>query len=309
MTRRGVLSAEEATEAVEDVIMNPSPQLSSRSNHINRIPRKIAIMGYPCVGKSSITLRFINGNFPEAYDTTIEDRHDKPYSWKGREYALRITDTAGQQEFTIFPRSCSIDVDGFILVYAIDDRKSFEIIQTIHDKIVECVGDMNVPIVVVGNKLDLQYQGRVVTREEGETLAKKWKANFVEISARDLDKPSTSSDAIHSPFAKTPFRCPESRCAASFHFKDELEDHFLKGDHSSNSAKVARRSQSLHIYWSGIEEPAANSKKQLIREAAVNSIFEKAILAIEVAKGNMTPEGRVISGPGSKSNSSKCSLM
>ncbi|KAK6052593.1 Ras family protein [Cooperia oncophora] len=151
----------------------------------NVITRKIALMGYPCVGKSSITLRFVQGHFPDAYDTTIEDLHNKPYRWLGRDYNLKITDTAGQQEYSIFPRSCSVDIDGFILVYAIDDKKSFEIIQVIHDKIMETIGDNKVPIVVVGNKLDLQHASRMVTKEDGSRLAQKWRAAFIETSAKD----------------------------------------------------------------------------------------------------------------------------
>uniref|UniRef100_A0A1I7XS26 Small monomeric GTPase n=1 Tax=Heterorhabditis bacteriophora TaxID=37862 RepID=A0A1I7XS26_HETBA len=135
--------------------------MASTSNK-NIISRKIALMGYPCVGsnlhltiinvvvigKSSLTLRFVQGHFPDAYDTTIEDLHNKPYRWHGREYELWITDTAGQQEYSIFPRSCSVDIDGFILVYAIDNKKSFEIIQTIHDKIMETVGDDKIYIYI-----------------------------------------------------------------------------------------------------------------------------------------------------------------
>uniref|UniRef100_A0A0K0CWI9 GTP-binding protein Rheb n=1 Tax=Angiostrongylus cantonensis TaxID=6313 RepID=A0A0K0CWI9_ANGCA len=151
----------------------------------NMITRKIALMGYPCVGKSSITLRFVQGHFPDAYDTTIEDLHNKPYRWFGRDYNLRITDTAGQQEYSIFPRSCSVDIDGFILVYAIDDKKSFEIIQIIHDKIMETIGDNKVPIVIVGNKVDLQHSSRMVTKEDGSKLAQKWRAAFIETSAKD----------------------------------------------------------------------------------------------------------------------------
>ncbi|KAF8359095.1 rheb-1 [Pristionchus pacificus] len=285
MTKRNSLT-EEATEAVEGIIMNPSPQLSSRNtdNHKGmRYNRKIAIMGYPCVGKSSITLRFINGNFPEAYDTTIEDRHDKTYSWKGRDYALRITDTAGQQEFTIFPRSCSVDVDGFILVYAIDDRKSFEIIQTIHDKIVECVGDRNVPVVVVGNKLDLQYACRAVTREEGEALAKQWNASFVEISARDLEKKQLISN---QPVVQ---EVPAEPVKEEGVFRKILLSCFPSG--------------SVH---QDRNQPAAKKSTDKVPNE-VNAIFEQAILAIEVAKGNMTPGGKPTTGPGSRE--SRCSMM
>ncbi|VDK77345.1 unnamed protein product [Litomosoides sigmodontis] len=151
----------------------------------NAIQRKIAVMGYPCVGKSSITLRFVYGNFPDAYDTTIEDIYTKPYRFNGKQFALQITDTAGQQEFSLFPRSCAIDIDGYILVYAIDDRKSFEIVQSIYDKIMENLGDKNIPIVVVGNKLDLHFNARHVSTEEGRQLAVSWNAAFLETSAKD----------------------------------------------------------------------------------------------------------------------------
>ncbi|KIH60111.1 Ras family protein [Ancylostoma duodenale] len=81
-------------------------------------------------------------------------------------HIIFYSDTAGQQEYSIFPRSCSVDIDGFILVYAIDDKKS-------------------VPIVIVGNKVDLQHASRVVTKEDGAKLAQKWKAAFIETSAKD----------------------------------------------------------------------------------------------------------------------------
>lgn len=42
-------------------------------------------------GKSSLTLRFVQGEFPDVYDTTIEDLHQKNYHYNGREYNLRIT--------------------------------------------------------------------------------------------------------------------------------------------------------------------------------------------------------------------------
>jgi len=149
------------------------------------LQRKIALMGYPCVGKSSITLRFVEGTFPDAYDTTIEDFHMKDHSFMGRNYALMITDTAGQQEYSLFPRSCTLNIDGYILVYAINDRRSFEILRTIYDKIMDNIGDSGIPIVIVGNKLDLQHTSRIVRCEEGQKLAEKWKADFLETSAKD----------------------------------------------------------------------------------------------------------------------------
>ncbi|CAI4231155.1 unnamed protein product [Auanema sp. JU1783] len=162
----------------------------------NTVKRKIALMGYPCVGKSSITMRFVQGHFPDAYDTTIEDLHSKTHRFNGKEYILQITDTAGQQEYSIFPRSCSVGIDGFVLVYAIDDERSFDIVQSIRDKIVESVGDDKIPCLLVGNKTDLQYASRVIQKDRGEKLAASWNAGFMEISAKDCDKVSEIFDKI-----------------------------------------------------------------------------------------------------------------
>uniref|UniRef100_A0A8R1HGS4 Uncharacterized protein n=1 Tax=Caenorhabditis japonica TaxID=281687 RepID=A0A8R1HGS4_CAEJA len=159
----------------------------SGSTNTNRLNRKVAVMGYPHVGKSALVLRFTQNVFPEKYESTIEDQHQKQLSFFQRDYNLRVTDTGGQQEYTVFPRSCSLDINGFILVYAIDDRKSFEMCSNIYDKIVRTYGDTSIPIVVVGNKTDLGAQ-RVVQFDEGEALARQWDAKFLEITARELNR-------------------------------------------------------------------------------------------------------------------------
>uniref|UniRef100_A0A914C0I8 Rheb n=1 Tax=Acrobeloides nanus TaxID=290746 RepID=A0A914C0I8_9BILA len=160
--------------------------MAQAPNGQNFLQRRIAVMGYPCVGKSSITMRFVFGTFPDAYDTTIEDFHEKSHKFNGKNYKLKITDTAGQQEYSLFPRSVTLDIDGYVMVYAINDRKSFEILSTIYDKIVENVGE-NIPILIVGNKQDLQHSSRTVSQAEGQKLAQKWNAVFMESSAKDND--------------------------------------------------------------------------------------------------------------------------
>ena len=40
-----------------------------------------------------------------------------------------MVDTAGQDEYSIFPTQYSLDIDGYILVYSIDSEKSFEVVQ------------------------------------------------------------------------------------------------------------------------------------------------------------------------------------
>lgn len=57
---------------------------------------------------------------------------------------------------SIFPTQYAVDIHGYVLVYSIDSLKSFEIIQILYDKIVDMVGDPKVPVVLVGNKKDLE---------------------------------------------------------------------------------------------------------------------------------------------------------
>uniref|UniRef100_A0A4W5LA82 Uncharacterized protein n=1 Tax=Hucho hucho TaxID=62062 RepID=A0A4W5LA82_9TELE len=41
----------------------------------------------------------------------------------GQEYHLQLVDTAGQDEYSIFPQTYSIDINGYILVYSVTSNK------------------------------------------------------------------------------------------------------------------------------------------------------------------------------------------
>jgi len=119
----------------------------------------------------------------ESYYPTIENQFSKIIRYKGQEYATEILDTAGQDEFSIMNQKHSIGVHGYVLVYSITSRSSFEMIQIIRDKILNNTGTESVPMIVVGNKSDLGPQRKVETIE-GKNLAQEWNCPFVETSAR-----------------------------------------------------------------------------------------------------------------------------
>ena len=64
----------------------------------------------------------------------------KTITIKGNPYDLFLVDTAGQDEYTIFPPEYSVDVNGYVLVYSIDSPQSFEVCKNIHDKLVDLLG-------------------------------------------------------------------------------------------------------------------------------------------------------------------------
>ena len=146
--------------------------------------REVAIMGMNSVGKSSLTIKFALGNFQAEYNPTITDRYSKDIEIDSVQYSCTFIDTAGQDDYSIFPSSCS-SVHGFILVYSINSRKSFDLLPVIRQKIVEHKGDEDIPLVIVGNKRDLGGVQRAVQPEEGQGLSHEWNASFFETSAKE----------------------------------------------------------------------------------------------------------------------------
>jgi hypothetical protein len=61
---------------------------------------RIVVVGAGGVGKSALTVRFIQGNFVEKYDPTIEDSYRKQVAVDGVACLLDIMDTAGQEEYS-----------------------------------------------------------------------------------------------------------------------------------------------------------------------------------------------------------------
>lgn len=96
---------------------------------------------------------------------------------------MEIADTAGQDEFSILNSKHAIGIHGYVLVYSIASRQSFEMISILRDKILNFTGMQWIPLVLVANKVDLHPQ-RQVSTEEGQDLAKSWNCAFIETSAK-----------------------------------------------------------------------------------------------------------------------------
>ncbi|KZW03757.1 hypothetical protein EXIGLDRAFT_600319 [Exidia glandulosa HHB12029] len=144
--------------------------------------RKIAVLGSRSVGKSSLVVQYIENHFVESYYPTIENTFNKSIAVKGVEYDCDIIDTAGQDEFSILNAKHAIGIHGYVLVYSVASRTSFEMVKIVYDKIIDFCGLQSVPAVVVGSKADLQR--REVSTAEAQELANKLGCAFIETSAR-----------------------------------------------------------------------------------------------------------------------------
>ncbi|KAL4929635.1 Rheb family small GTPase rhbA [Aspergillus undulatus] len=134
--------------------------------------RKIAIVGSRSVGKSSLTVRFVEHHFVESYYPTIENTFSRIIKYNGQDYATEIVDTAGQDEYSILNSKHFIGIHGYIIAYSVASRQSFD------------MGADYVPLVVVGNKSDLKPEQRQVSMDEGRQLGEEFRCAFTEASAR-----------------------------------------------------------------------------------------------------------------------------
>ncbi|CAF0733408.1 unnamed protein product [Rotaria sordida] len=147
----------------------------------------VCVFGSGGVGKSCLTMQFVQGIFMPKYDPTIEDVYKTTIDIDERKYSLEIFDTAGTDEFSAMKDLYVKDSHGFLLVYSITSRSTFSDIQGYYDQIITIknIDTHGRPaIVLVGNKIDLE-KDRVISREAGQALARKWDCAFLETSAKD----------------------------------------------------------------------------------------------------------------------------
>ena len=96
---------------------------------------------------------------------------------------LEILDTAGTEQFTAMRDLYIKNGQGFCLIYAINSQSSFTDLLEIRDQIAVIKDSNNVPMCLVGNKCDLEDE-RVVSKDQGQLLAKQLGCTFMEASAK-----------------------------------------------------------------------------------------------------------------------------
>ncbi|KAJ1921979.1 RAS1 protein [Mycoemilia scoparia] len=147
---------------------------------------KLVVVGGGGVGKSALTIQFIQSHFVDEYDPTIEDSYRKQCIIDGEDAMLDVLDTAGQEEYSAMREQYMRTGEGFLLVYSITSRNSFEEMDSFYNQILRVKDKDQFPMVVVANKKDLDFD-RQVTKEEGRVLALGFGCPFLETSAKTRD--------------------------------------------------------------------------------------------------------------------------
>ncbi|CAM1318433.1 Uncharacterised protein g6932 [Pycnogonum litorale] len=168
---------------------------------------KVAVLGAPGVGKSALIVRFLTKRYIGEYDHQTENIYKSEILVDGDPIIFEIADTCQQNDVTL-PRDDTVQwADGFMLVYSITDRKSFDTVKKLRQHINDTKkmpgyiqqnnygsGNNNsssssqmtptVPVIIVANKSDLIHL-RQVSTEEGEILAKDTDDLFAEVAASE----------------------------------------------------------------------------------------------------------------------------
>ncbi|XP_048829506.1 ras-like protein family member 12 isoform X2 [Brienomyrus brachyistius] len=149
----------------------------------DRAECNVAVLGIRGSGKSALTVKFLTRRFISEYDPYLEDIYSSEEIVDQQPVLIKVMDTADQDG----PLNCERYLSwasAFLVVYSIDDRRTFEGCQryldvvTAHAKLLQ----VDLPVLLLGNKLDMERY-RQVSESDGRTLASHYDCLFYEVSA------------------------------------------------------------------------------------------------------------------------------
>ena len=146
----------------------------------------ISIIGDSSTGKTSLIVQFTSSTFDENMTMTVGiDYFMKDVKCNdGNTYKIKIMDTAGQEQYHSMTLHMLKLCKGILLVYSITDKNSFDNLESKWiNEINEFININNIPIVLVGNKKDLEND-REVDEQSGRDFADKYNLNFFETSSK-----------------------------------------------------------------------------------------------------------------------------
>ena len=160
-------------------------------DYLNQQPvLKIIVVGDSGVGKTAICWKFVDDRFIEQHKATIgADLLTKSMdigSYKN--VLLQIWDTAGQERFQSMSSAFWRGANACILIYDITDKLSFQSINKWRENLLREIDSEqidNFPLLLIGNKSDLDEKEREVPIFDARNYAQKYQMLFYETSAKN----------------------------------------------------------------------------------------------------------------------------
>lgn len=154
---------------------------------------KIIILGESNVGKTCLLHKYKEDNFKQSLMTTIGvDTVSKRIVLDGKNVMLNIWDTAGQERFFSITRSYYRNADGILLIFDMNDERTFSCIDRWFNHIREETG--GIPLFLVGNKRD------VVADSAYAAMESRFRDKAEKIGARYYSTSAKTGENVNSIF-------------------------------------------------------------------------------------------------------------
>ncbi|KAJ0001912.1 hypothetical protein NQD34_001708 [Periophthalmus magnuspinnatus] len=130
----------------------------------------VVLLGATGSGKSALIVKFLTKRFISEYDPRLEDIYASEEIVDQQPVVVRVMDTYDQDGPVNTERYLTW-ASAFIVVYSIDNQDSFKVCHkyldtlSVHNKTFKS----HIPIVLLGNKLDMERY-RQVSKSDGEEL-------------------------------------------------------------------------------------------------------------------------------------------
>ena len=144
---------------------------------------KILIVGDSTVGKTNFIKKYVENKFNESYfASTGIDLITTSIKIEGKSFKIQIWDTAGQEKYRAMTKNLFLKTQGIVILFDISNETSFINLKSwMNDIKEECSAD--IPMILVGNKLDLEDK-RVIDKERAMEFAKNKKLEYIETSSK-----------------------------------------------------------------------------------------------------------------------------
>jgi len=144
---------------------------------------KIVICGDPACGKTSTVLRFTDKAFRVTYLPTLgANITEKVIKIDNTTIVLSLWDIAGQAKFQILRRQFYSGAQAIVLIFDLTRKNTFDSIPKWHEDLVNSLNKRDLITILCGNKNDLEDK-RMVSRAQGDKLAKQYNMEYLETSA------------------------------------------------------------------------------------------------------------------------------
>lgn len=153
---------------------------------------KIAVVGEGGVGKSALSLQYVQELFIDNYDPTIQDNYKKNVHLNDKFYELDILDTAGQDEFSSLRSQFMKSYEAFLLVCSITSPSSLHELKKFSKEIFrskclpgESQPRSRIPCLIVVNKIDLPENKWRFSEQNLKVVANELGFDYIYTSAKD----------------------------------------------------------------------------------------------------------------------------